>query len=188
MPTWAKDEVQEATSGTLPEGLATVRVTSMEEVESRNGKFGLKVESKVKNVMVAGKDAPQYKGMNFRFTFYIGTDDDPGASSKETWLKSYPAKRYKSFLKAASIPIVGNTEEECDAAVGAELMVQLKHRKYNDENGNERTTAEADAFFPIGDVSSEHTRANGLDKTVKQVARAAVAKKVAADAYVDDDE
>lgn len=188
MPTWAKDEVQEASSGRLPEGLAQVRVVSQEETESANGKFAIKVETRVKSMLVNGQEQPQYKNMPFRFTFYIGTDSDLKADKKETWLASFAAKRYKSYLRAANIPVVGNTEEECDAAPGAELMVQVQHRSY-ERDGETRTTAEPSAFMPIGDVSSEHTRANGLDKGVKRVAPVVAAKKVAAvEAYADDDE
>ena len=187
MPKWSKDEVQEATGGSLPEGLATVKVTSMEETESQAGKFALKVETRVTDFKIGGKSQPQYKNMPFRFTFYIGTDSDLGAEKKETWASSFAAKRYKAFLKAARIPIVGNTEEECETAAGAELMIQVKTRKYTDASGNERTGSEADSFYAIGgDAGAEHSVANGLDNTVKRVAPA-VAKK-AVEAYVEDDE
>ena len=190
MPTWAKDEVENLSSGKLPEGLAQVKVVSqVGELDEKYGKFVINVETRVQQFLVNGQEVSQYKKMPFRFSFWIGTDADKGAEKKETWLASFAAKRYKSYLKAAGIPVVGDTDEEADAAPGAELMIQVRHRQYKNRDGEDRTAVEPASFMPIGDVSSEHSRANGLDKTAKRVAPVAAAKKVAAvEAYADDDE
>lgn len=189
MPKWSEQDVDELVSGGLPDGLAHVRVTSQEETESKNGKFAIKVLTRVKNFTQNGTAAPQYKGMPFSFTFYIGTDSDLGAERKETWAASFAAKRYKSYLKAASIRAVGDTGEECEMATGAELLVQVKN-KTDQYEGKDVTRSEAVQFMPIGgETSSEDSRPNGLDKTVKRVAPVVAAKKVAAvEEYVEDDE
>lgn len=179
MPKWAKDEVQEATGG-LPEGLATVKVVSMTEGDWE-GRFIIDVETKVTSMNVNGKDQPQYKGVPFKFRFFIGTEADPTADKKETWLSSFAAKRYKSFLKAGRIAIVGNTEEECETAQGAELSIQISHREYTNKFGEKKNSIDPSAFYPIGGGSQP----NGLDTTVKRVA--AVPKRAAVTEYVEEE-
>ena len=186
MPKWSESDVQDLTTGGLPDGLAHVRVTSQEETESKAGKFAIKVTTRVKSFTQGGVDAPAYKGMPFTFIFYIGTDTDKGAQKRETWTSSFAAKRYKSYLKAARIPAVGDTEEECETATGAELMVQVKNSTRQVE-GKDFTSSEAVQFMAIGgEAASEDSRANGLDKVAPVVA--ARAPKAAPVAYVDDED
>ena len=138
---WPAEEVSE--SGVLlPDGLYTVKVVDATEEETRNGKYMIRVRTRL---------VTNPKNQPFNFQFVIGTDDDPTADDLNTWRASFSASRYKSMLVAAEVPPTGDVEEELDNLKGRRFVIDIGHhedesgRRYNDANAFYREGSAAEA-------------------------------------------
>lgn len=158
---WPTEEVPESGFFTYPDGPLTVKVKSQEDAETRNGKYVIKVESRV-------LEPKQFRNQPFNFNFVIGSDNDPEADNPETWThppSCYAASRYKSFLKACGVPNVGDTEEEAANTPDSIIVIDVGHhesdgKKYNDCN----------AFYSQQDAAGSTAQ----DATSKPAGRAAL--------------
>ena len=157
--TWPHEKVSEA-GAVLPDGMLTVKVVKGEESETKStGKYSIVFRTRV-------VEPQSLRNQPYRLNFVIGTEDDPEADESDTWMASFAASRYKSFLKAADVPETGDIEEELDAAVGATLRIENGHSddgKYNDPR----------AFYRAGEGEEERSPA----KAAKTEAKAGSASK-----------
>lgn len=140
---WPGESVPESSFFTYPDGVLTVNVKSVADTETKNGKYAIKVETRV-------VEPKAYRNQPFNFLFVIGTAEDPSADNEETWTQPpsvYAAGRYKSFLKAAGVPATGDTVEEGEAVVGKTILVEVGH--HEDDAG--RVYNDTNAFYALGD-------------------------------------
>jgi hypothetical protein len=194
---WPSEEVPESGFFTYPDGLLTVRVKSQEDGETRNGKYTIKVETRVL--------APaRFKNQPFNFQFVIGSDSDPEADDPETWKQPpscYAASRYKSFLKACGVPNVGDTDEEAQNTPQSVIVIDVGHhdsdgKVYNDCNAfySEADAAGKDEPAAPAPAAAQRAATNGKGGAATQShpaapkapVRPAPKKTVAADAEPDD--
>lgn len=140
---WAPDEVPEMGFITYPDGLLTVKVKSQEDAETKNGKYQIKVETRVVR-------PAKFKNQPFNFNFVIGSDSDLEADEPTTWTTPpsvYAVSRYKAFLKACGVAFAGDTEEEAQNTPGNIIVVDVGHHTVEKEGGSTLTYNDTKAFY-----------------------------------------
>ena len=103
-------------SGVLPDGAYQVRG---EELRNEVTSTGKKMYS-----MQAVVELPEQQAGMFVFeNFVIGSEGDPQALQKDTWLKSIGARRWKQMMKAAQVPQTTNEAQVLAGFAGSVFTV-----------------------------------------------------------------
>lgn len=157
-------------AGNIPDGMYNIRITQGEETETKDGRYRISVKSRVTDG--AHKNAP------YNFGFMIGTPEDPGADEEDTWRMSFPARLYKSFLKACDVPETGDVEEELESLEKVTLGINLNTTIGKDGKSYQNVNA----FYKAGSVESEPTPA---PKPSKLIGKLIVKKGVPAESVED---
>ena len=189
---WTPDEVPEMGFFTYPDGLLTVKVKSQEDTETKNGKYSIKVETRVL--------APaRFKNQPFNFNFVIGNDKDKEADEPETWTTPpsvYAVSRYKAYLKACGVPFAGDTEEEASNTPGNIVVIDVGHHDVENDGGRKVTYNDTLAFYSEQNAPTQttapaeraaKTNGNGKPAATKALAKPSRTAKPAAQEETSDD-
>jgi hypothetical protein len=159
---------------TYPPGLYTLKVVSQEDTEAKNGQFTVAVDTRIVKPKA-------FANQPFPIRFCIGVtgdtaeklgiaEEDLEAANDETWEKNPSARRYGSYLSAAGVPDVQDTEEEGQNAIGSVFVVMNEPRDgYNDVKAfyseGEAASVEAEAAAPARKAKTPDKGQNGLHRT-----------------------
>lgn len=127
-----------------PAGIVLLKGVSLEEVQTSTGKLMYKAQMEI-------LEPADRAGFSYFENFVIGTDDDPEASSVDTWKKSFGARNMKKMLSAAQVPQNDDLDVLCKSFENTQFLgrVVLTQDKDGDYAGIDRNQVRA--FYKIGD-------------------------------------